>query len=48
MSVAATEFEKALQTPAHAKSSRGSQDRAHGFVGRIRPTATAERVADER
>jgi hypothetical protein len=47
MSAAAAQFKEALQSPAHAKSNRSSQDRAHSFMNRIWTTATAERVADE-
>ena len=47
ISTPAAHFEEALQSPAHATSNCGSQDRPHSFMDRIWTTTTAERVADE-
>ena len=47
MSTPAAHFEEALQSPAHAKSNGGAQDRAHGFMNWIWATASTERVPDE-
>ncbi len=47
MSTPAAHFEKALQSPPHAKPNQSSQDHAHSFMNRIWTTTTAERVADE-
>jgi len=47
MSTPAAHFEKALQSPPHAKPNQSSQDHAHSFMNRIWTTSTAERVADE-